>query len=248
MDFYDDIAAHYDEMTCAAERAAALRDFLRHLAERYDLASVLDVACGTGAAAVALAEMGVRAVGMDLSDGMLEHARRRSREAQVDVTWIHAPMQVAARHAHGPFDAVLCLGNSIPHLLTDADLASAIGGFARLIGPEGVVAIHLLNYVRILGRRERIVSIDRRGEHEFIRFYDFPEGEGLIRFNLLEVRWAGREAEHTLHSTTLRPYTWAALREAMREGGLSHVEIFADRTFAPFDESASDAVLLVGRT
>ena len=31
----------------------------------------------------------------------------------------------------GPFDALLCMGNSLPHLLTDEDLTAALSGFRR---------------------------------------------------------------------------------------------------------------------
>jgi SAM-dependent methyltransferase len=51
---------------------------------------VLDVGCGTGTLAVALAERGARAWGVDTSEEMLEQARRRR---QMDVAFKRAPAE-----------------------------------------------------------------------------------------------------------------------------------------------------------
>ena len=185
MDFYDDIAGQYDDITGSGDRTPRVESFLRELKSRYPIASALDVACGTGLYAIQLARMGARTTGADLSAGMLDQARRRAQAAGVPVDWIAAPMQELAERLHERFDAVLCMGNSIPHLQTQADLDAAISGFVRLLNPGGIVVIQLLNYVRVLAGRERIVGINRHADREYVRFYDFLHGQ--VRFNILEI-------------------------------------------------------------
>jgi SAM-dependent methyltransferase len=48
---------------------------------------VLDVACGTGVAAITAARAGARVAGLDLTPQLLERARENARLAQVDVEW-----------------------------------------------------------------------------------------------------------------------------------------------------------------
>ncbi len=48
---------------------------------------VLDVACGTGNAALRAAQAGARVVGVDLTPELLEEGRRLAREANVEVDW-----------------------------------------------------------------------------------------------------------------------------------------------------------------
>jgi SAM-dependent methyltransferase len=70
--------------------------------------TVLDVGTGTGRAAIALARRGAIVTGVDASNQMLEVARRRASEADVNVTF-------AEGDAHGlmfddrSFDAVVCV-------------------------------------------------------------------------------------------------------------------------------------------
>src|SRR5262245_10977460 len=51
-------------------------------------ARVLDLACGTGAAALAFARAGSQVVGVDLSPAMLAIARARARDAGYDIAFI----------------------------------------------------------------------------------------------------------------------------------------------------------------
>ena len=245
MDFYDQIADTYDEMTGSHARSELAAAFAARLARRYDPKSVLDVACGTGVYTVPLAGIGLRAAGADISRPMLDQARLRADRAGVTADWICAAMQDLPGKIDERFDAVLCMGNSIPHLLTDSDLAAATGGFVELLNPGGVVVIQLLNYSLILARRERIVGIDPRGDRLYVRFYDFLPG--LVRFNVLTVADAGERPDHELHSTTLRPYTLEPLRQALLQSGCATVETFRGGDFEPFDERTSDTLMLIGR-
>jgi SAM-dependent methyltransferase len=175
---------------------------------------------------------------------MLGQAQSRARQAGLAIEWVCLPMQQLAASVRQRFDAILCMGNSLPHLLTDADLDAALRGFVKLLNPGGVVILQLLNYVRVLGGQERIVGIDRRGDREYVRFYDFLGDR--VRFNILEIQWKDATAKHELHSTTLRPYTAGELTAALVRAGCESVETFGGLAFAPFASGASQTVMLVG--
>lgn len=243
-DFYDEIADRYDDITDAPARSAAAAAFVKEFLSRYPAASALDVACGTGMYAIPLAQAGLTVVGSDLSRAMLDGARRNAAAANVTIDWIAAPMQALSDKVTRRFDAVLCMGNSIPHLLDEGDLDAALAGFARMLNPGGIVVLQLLNYARVLEKADRIVGIDRRGDHQYVRFYDFLPG--LLRFNILEIDYADGQPRHQLHSTTLRPYTADALRQALARHGFSTIESFTGLNFAPFDPAAASTVTLVG--
>ena len=51
---------------------------------------LLDVACGTGNAAIPAAKAGARATGLDLSADMLAVARERAADYMVEVDWVEA--------------------------------------------------------------------------------------------------------------------------------------------------------------
>jgi len=245
MDFYDEIAEQYDEITGAGRRGPAAERFVRLLRERFEVRSALDVACGTGLYTLPLAASGVRTVGADVSGAMLGRAAAAAGRAGLRVEWVRAPMQELAGRLDDRFDAVLCMGNSIPHLLTEADLGAALRGFASLREEGGVLAVQLLNYARVLARGERIVGIDRQGDRHYVRFYDFLPGR--VRFNVLTIDGRGGQCEGQLHSTELRPWTAGELAEAMEASGCGRVEQYGGLDFQPFDPAESETVLLVAR-
>ncbi len=67
---------------------------------------VLDVACGTGNAAIPAAQAGATVTGADLSPQMLEVARGRAEAADVEVEWIQADAE-RLPWDDGSFDVVL---------------------------------------------------------------------------------------------------------------------------------------------
>lgn len=236
MGFYDELASQYAELTGEASRREPARRFVDAVIERFDPSSVLDVACGTGLYAVEFARRGLEVVGADPSEGMLDQARRRAGQADVEIDFHDVPMQQVAARLDRRFDLVICLGNSIPHVLTDDDLDDTLSGFARLLNPGGVVLIQLLNYQKVLQRGERIVGIDRGDNVEYVRFYDFADD--LLHFNVLEIHWHRDLARHTLHQTTLRPWTADHLEQQLRKHNLTDVTTFAGLSFEPMTDDA----------
>lgn len=68
---------------------------------------IVDVGCGTGRHAIALAALGFHVTGVDISGGMLGEARRAAEEAGVDVDWIQ--IDATEMHLAEPADAAICL-------------------------------------------------------------------------------------------------------------------------------------------
>jgi len=247
MDFYDDIADSYAQLTGASTRREPAARFAAELSRRFAIKSAVDAACGAGLFTIELARLGVEVVGADISSGMLESAQSNLAASGVDAdicSWIHVPMQDLVGPIDGDRDAVLCMGNSIPHLLADGDLNQTLAGFAGVLKTGGAAAIHLLNYGAVMSSGQRIVGITRQGAKEFIRFYDFKDD--LIDFNILEIQWDGdRECSHRLLTTPLRPYRRDELVQALSTAGFETIEAFGDLQFNTFDPETSDTLLLV---
>ncbi|NBB95667.1 MAG: methyltransferase domain-containing protein [Planctomycetes bacterium] len=248
MDVYDAMAEHYTDVVDEAARAETVDRFARAMASRADGGRALDLACGAGLYSVALARAGMDVTGVDISSGMLSLACRRSRDEGLSVTLHEAPMENLPPEIAGPFDLAVCMGNSVPHLLNNDDLASFFDGVAARLAPGGLLAIHLLNYARIGADRQRVVGVTRSddGQRQFVRFYDFLED--LVRFNILKIRWphAGPPV-HDLQSTTLRPWRPDDLAAAMTDAGLGGPEAFGGLDFPPFQPEQSDTLLVVAR-
>lgn len=96
---------------------------------------VLELGCGTGRLTLAIAQGGIDIVGVDLSDSMLEAARRKARAAGVEVPFVHADMRDL--NLEGKFATILIPGNSLLHLLTNEELKQCLAGVRRHLWPGG---------------------------------------------------------------------------------------------------------------
>lgn len=96
---------------------------------------VLDVACGTGNAALLAAMGGAQVTGVDRAERLLDVAAGRARAAGVDVDWLPGDA-LALPVDDGAFDAVLSVFGVI---FADAEPAAA--ELARVAAPEGRIVL-----------------------------------------------------------------------------------------------------------
>lgn len=76
--------------------------------------TVLELACGTGALAVALSKRGYDVTGLDLSENMLSLANERAMEEQISLPLIQADMMDLSEI--GQFGAVTCFSDSLCYM------------------------------------------------------------------------------------------------------------------------------------
>ncbi len=109
-----------------------------------DCRSVLDLGCGTGSLAVAIAKHVPRVVGVDPARGMLDVARQRDGGDRV--TWIESD----ARHIrlHEKFDLICMTGHAFQCFLTREDRAALFATFAAHLNPQGIFIFDSRNPVR----------------------------------------------------------------------------------------------------
>ncbi|NOY80855.1 MAG: class I SAM-dependent methyltransferase [Kiritimatiellaeota bacterium] len=247
MSFYEALADDYDDMTAFDHRMAAAENLVRTILRRRPVESAVDVACGTGLYALALARCGVpKVVGVDLEPAMLAKAARHARNLGVRPHFVAADMERLGAVVDASYDLILCLGNSLPHVLDPSARRRTLEGFRSLLSPGGELLVQTLNFDRILEKSERIVSIDRNMNREFIRFYDFLES-GLVRFNLLRLVWGENGVEHDLQSTLLRPCLSRELIREFEACGLRNVQVFGSPALGAFNADRSPTCLVTGR-
>ena len=243
---YDSLAPDYDRFVNWEARLDHELPFLTSIFAANGVERILDAACGTGHHAIALAQEGYRLMGTDLSAVMIERAVDNAAEAGVDIPFAVCGLGELEGLA-STFDAVLCLGNSLPHLLTASEVDRALHDFGRVLRPGGVLIIQNRNFDRVWVERERFMppQSHRDGDEErlFLRFYDFHRN--TITFNMVTL-WRSNEAwGQAVESTELRPILSQELQTGLALAGFGKTELYGGYHQAAFDSEQSNDLITV---
>ncbi len=167
---YRDYAAIYDlagQGRFSAWMAAWTLEWLHARGERPR--AVLDLACGSGVAALAFAAAGCRVVGVDRSAAMLAQARARLPEgadvllAQGDIRALDGALAPLAAQGVRPgiFDLAVCFADSLNYQTGDGDLERTLAGARAALGPGGYLVCDLNSPAELATWDERdLVSYD----------------------------------------------------------------------------------------
>jgi SAM-dependent methyltransferase len=242
---YDPWAAYYDLGEGDRQPHLAFYGSLLRPGDR----SVLEVACGTGVVAAALAERiragGVepRVVGSDISAAMLELARRRHPSLE----WVQADMR--SLPIQGGFDLVLCCFNSLQFMHEDADLARAFAAARGCVAADGRYAFDLyqpnLRYLRQVRHDSLARTLHHAGRELQIREdarYDEARRVLELDWRLVAADAPGEPLAATHFS--LRQFDAATVERLLAASGWRVLERHGDLARSPFDADSKKQVLV----
>lgn len=253
---YDQLSEDYDRFVNWTNRLKGELPFIETVLKTAPAPAgptrVLDAACGTGIHAIALAEKGWHTAGADISQGMIAQAQHNAAQAGVHIALKRAGFG-GLRDAFGvgSFEALLCLGNSLPHLLTPADLSAALADFASVLSPGGVLLIQNRNFDAVLRNKERWMEPQTHREDSaewiFLRFYDYRDDQ-LMDFNMVTLKRKEDGAwQQNITSTPLMPILQADLLSALAAAGFSEVTCYGNLGGDPFDPTSSGNLVITAR-
>jgi 2-polyprenyl-6-hydroxyphenyl methylase/3-demethylubiquinone-9 3-methyltransferase len=145
---------------------------VQFIAERTALAGsrVLDVGCGGGLLAEALARAGARVTAIDLAPAMIEVARLHAAESALSVDYrLSSAEDVAAAEPAG-FDVVTCM-EMLEHVPEPAAMTATL---AHLLRPGGALFVSTINrnlksFLLAIVGAEYVLNLIPRGTHEYER-------------------------------------------------------------------------------
>ena len=249
MPLYASLASSYDDLFPMAANAASFLNAL--VAEgrppSRDRRS-LDAGCATGAHALALAARGWTSIGLDSEASMIavarEAARRSGLSERAEFSTANI-LDIGGLFAKGSFDLILCLGNTLPHLL-GAGAASFLAQARELLKPGGALVLQTLNFALPgVGPGYAFPPIEAGGA-ALRRGYEPgpPESPDAIRF-VVELTKHGRTERA---ETLLRPLAPRRIASMLEEARFARPELFSGWDGRLFDEGGDPYLLAVART
>jgi SAM-dependent methyltransferase len=179
--FYQSIARHYDHIF-------PLSDGLKKFLYTFGITNtdhILDIGCATGEVVFYLAPYAQSVTGIDLDPDLIEIARSKKNERgrknvaffvrdMLDIDNVFIPDQ---------FRIVLCLGNTLVHLLSRDTINNFLGKVSNILSGNGMFIFQILNYEKILEQRTRELPLIDNDKIIFRRSYDHDTQKPLLVFD-----------------------------------------------------------------
>jgi SAM-dependent methyltransferase len=215
----------YDEKDYNAE-CDVLERIFREYAEK-PIASILDLGCGTGNYALRLAQRGYEVSGVDLSESMLEVARKKMENAQVSIQFFHS--DIGSIQLDRQFDAAIMMFAVLGYQYTNERVIKTLKNISSLLKPRGLLIFDVWYGPAVLLQKpqekcriihsgnDTVIRVTRPELDTFNQFCD-------VRFNLYRVR-DGKQVVETEEVHRMRFFFAQELSFALESTGLEFVRI-----------------------
>jgi 2-polyprenyl-6-hydroxyphenyl methylase/3-demethylubiquinone-9 3-methyltransferase len=163
-------------------------DYIESRSGNLSAKKILDIGCGGGILAEAMALKGASVTGIDMAEMSLKVAKLHLHESKLDIDYQLITAEEFAQQNAGEFDIVTCL-EMLEHV---PDAASIVAAAASLLKPSGHLFFSTINrnpkafVLAILGA-EYILNLIPRGTHDYKNFIKPSELASAVRANQMEV-------------------------------------------------------------
>jgi 2-polyprenyl-3-methyl-5-hydroxy-6-metoxy-1,4-benzoquinol methylase len=181
---------------------------------------ILDVACGEGTFAVAMAKQGYRVVAIDQSAAMLKLARQRAKREGVGVNFRQQEMQNLTFEQQ--FDLVTCWYDSLNYLLDLNDVRATFSGVARALRPTGLFMfdVNTIYRLSLLARRYACV-VERETIDVFqVHRHTYDVERNIATFHIIGFAKENGHWKRVEEVHRERGYTSEALRMCLQDARL----------------------------
>ena len=164
-------------------------DYIERGVQGLEGKSVVDIGCGGGILAEALARRGARVTGIDMAELSLKVARLHLHESGLEVDYQLATAEAFAEDNAARFDIVTCL-EMLEHV---PDPGSVIDAAVKLLKPGGLLFLSTINRnpksfaLGIIGA-EYLLGMLPRGTHQYRKFIKPSEMATQLRANGMRMR------------------------------------------------------------
>jgi len=243
MGFYEEFIEKYDSLISWENRLKREHSFFDTLFQKYNVKSVLDCACGTGQHVIMLSQKGISAKGSDLSPAMIKKAKINAKEHGVSVTFKISDFRNLSKVFNEKFDALICIGNSLPHLLKNSDLKKALCEMNKVLKHNGLLILQQRNYDMLTSLKKRFFPMSIRDNEVFFYVLDYLKDK--IIFNIIYLELKTKKFE--IFKTEYNPLKKEKLVKFLEEIGFIDFKFYRDYDFNKFDLRKGDDLIVICR-
>jgi glycine/sarcosine N-methyltransferase len=144
----------YDEQINWEKRFNTEKDFFLSLFKSNNTKKLLDIGCGTGRHAELFSTLVSEVYAMDPSREMIDYCREKVIKSK-NVKLIHGGFKELANITEGNFDAITCLGNTLPLLETRKKIKNALKITKTKLKKGGIAIFQFINFEKEMIEKNR---------------------------------------------------------------------------------------------
>jgi len=235
----------YDALVDWPKRLANEEPFYRQLFDRYNVKSVLDVACGTGHHAGMFHSWSLRVEGADLNPKMIDHCRKHFGKSKT-LDWQVRPFD-ESHPKPGSFDAAVCVGNSLSLAGDYKTVKTTVAAMLEAVKTDGLCIIHVLNLWRMpegptTWQKCKRVNLNGK-DHIVLKGIHRVGSRGFV--DLIDLDLSGDSANTIFDAPIFLALKADNLSAWTRKAGGKDVQLFGNYSLEPYDRKTSQDLILV---
>lgn len=145
----------------------------------------LDLGCGPGYQAIALAELGFEVTAMDTSEKLL--AQLAAHKASLPIVAREARIEDLRKFAQPGFSLAVCMGDTLTHLESKDSVCRLFDDVRHLLEPGGRLVLAFREFTAALTGLDRFIPVRSDGSRIMTCFLEY-EPETVIVHDLVHIR------------------------------------------------------------
>jgi SAM-dependent methyltransferase len=202
--------------------------------------TALDLCCGPGRHAIALAKRRFSVTGVDRTRYLLDMARTRAKAARVKVEWIQQDMRDFVRP--GSFDLVLSMFTSFGYFDNKRDDLQVLGNIFANLRPSGACLIDVMGKERLARILMPTTSEVLADGTKLVQRHEIFDDWTRIKNEWILIR-RGKAKSFNFHHTI---YSGQELRDRMEQVGFADVKLYGNLDGEEYGPNAQ-RLIAVGR-
>jgi SAM-dependent methyltransferase len=247
---FDAFQPYYEIMVDWDRRLEREAPFFQRVFQSVHARRVLDCACGTGRHACLFARWGLEVTGSDVSDEMLRKSRHLAATENLEIPFYRASFDELAATFEAPFDAVVCVGNSLSAAGKRSTVAEGIRQMHQRLAPDGALLIQVLNYERFTPGEtvyREPVHREQIGQH-YLFLKAFRRAGTTCDMDIIVLADGATSTwTRTVFRERLLVLDRSALVDMVTQAGFGKLKLYGGYQMTPYNPRTSRDLIVVAR-
>jgi len=239
---YSDLAEKYDYLLSEDPNRVA---FFRNLLTIRQAKTLLDCSCGTGSDLIKFKSFVDYVEGSDLSDSMLEIARKKIEKVGLDINVKKGDFRYFNQSNLMKYDAVVCLSSSICEIHSEKDVIIALKSMFGILNNKGILIIDQGQSDSMMKSRPRFIPIINNREISRLFVIDYQDNANeFITVNICDLEHTDEKCCFSINPFKLRIRLFDEWKDLLQKAGICDYNIYGNWEMADYDKTESKRMLI----